>query len=345
VPTPTLTKATLKAAIDDINDIVTAWDKGDEPTAIHNGVAVKCLPEQVETQFAALISMAATPDVAEDARETVLALDEFAQAFRVWSEQAGIDFDSVKPIGSDEMWSTWTQVNATLKPRPRKLPERFADLDRSQVPLRQQALIYNFRLPNGEPDLTKLKEEKDSPGKHYNPETWKSPSDERREREVADAWGRRDHYYFAGVFAGYLEPESDDAQRGTQQRIAPESIDHLLDIGVSYDQIARMKGVTVAEVKRHAAAVGFSVHLDTTADPTLAAMEAEQERDQQKEEQAELEANSHPEIADRDLRIIACSAEGMNYKQIAAALAGDYPSLSYQTVGKVVREAKAAGAV
>lgn len=177
---------------------------------------------------------------AEALEHAILALTPHWRAF-VSSQQISAD---VTMLPSPEFWEAWEELhNLALQdtlPRLKRI-EPIKQLLEEKVSRGQICKIYGFVLPDGSPDLEKLQDEIDNPGRHTSP-PWVAPVN----RDLA-----------AKIEALRIDAEQVSRKREAKIRAAttpaPESIEHLIastsgGAPITARQIARMKKMTVDQV-------------------------------------------------------------------------------------------------
>lgn len=140
-----------------------------------------------------------------------------------------------------ELWACWQNLSAASQearlPRLKHI-ETIAELVEQRVPPAQVCKIYGFVDDAGNPDLQKLREEREKPGKHTGPGTgWVAPVN----RELQ-----------AQIDRMLVEEETLNRRRAAKVEAAttpaPESIESLVAAGVSVKQIATLKRMTPEQV-------------------------------------------------------------------------------------------------
>ena len=316
----------LNAEIRRAQGVIDAWESmPDEssPTVSWRGGNRKAISEAVVNAWADLIDYCDTPDFANDAKQTVLAIDAFESALIEWSTAVEIDSSNTDPGGSPKLWNAW-QAISQVRPIQIVQPDPIKSLIEIQgVSDRQIALQYGFD------DVRMVREEYEKPGTHYDPKTWEPPTHKRRMAKIEAEWEKRSS-----------RRRHANPNKPKEKRIAPESLDQLIEQRVPSRQIAAMKGITVDEVKERADYLGLP--LDGNA-PTLAVNGVDRMADiRRQEDLAYAQAKQmgqrgpHADIENVLERVAACAADGMKAGDIAAALKSEYPGLTGPKVAKML---------
>ncbi|AMV31257.1 hypothetical protein VN12_04000 [Pirellula sp. SH-Sr6A] len=153
-----------------------AWSQADTPNIAFDGGVVKGISESLRFEWQRLIDASADDgrEVEDKAKRVVMALDDFALKFARWMRAAAVQADS--PRGSVAMWEAWERVEAAFMPVNQSIPKPVKYLvDVANAPREQIARKYGWIDEHGEPDLLKVQEEYETPGKHFDNETWTSP--------------------------------------------------------------------------------------------------------------------------------------------------------------------------
>jgi hypothetical protein len=316
----------LQAEIRRVQAVVDAWESmPDEasPVVSWRGGARKAISEAVANAWADLVDYCDTPDFADGAKQVVLAVDAFESALIEWSTAVEIDSSNTDPGGSPKLWNAWQSIGQ-VRPIQFSQPDPIKSLIEIQgVSDRQIALQYGFD------DVRMVREEYEHPGTHYNPKTWEPPTHRRRMAKIEAEWAKRSD-----------RRRHANPNKPKEKRIAPESLDQLIEQRVPSRQIAEMKGITVDEVRERADYLGLP--LDGNA-PTLAASGVDRMADiRRQDDLAHAQAKQmgqrgpHPDIENVLERVAACASDGMNPGAIAAALKSEYPGLTGPKVAKML---------
>ncbi|WP_146676398.1 hypothetical protein [Pirellula sp. SH-Sr6A] len=129
-------------------------------------------------------------EVEDKAKRVVMALDDFALKFARWMRAAAVHADC--PRGSVAMWKAWERVEAAFMPVNLSLPKPVEHLvDSENAPREQISREYGWIDERGEPDLVKVQEEYEIPGKHFDKETWTSPALKNYYANINRQWSDR----------------------------------------------------------------------------------------------------------------------------------------------------------
>jgi hypothetical protein len=166
---------------------------------------------------------------------------EFSGQWRAFvsAQQQNMD---VGMLPGDNLWSAWEALDAerfaAAMPDLKDI-EPIEQLVSQKVSDRQICLIYGFFRADGSPDFRKLREEKNTPGKHTG-EGWVAPVNQKIVEQIRMA-----------------EIDRDSIRRRRAAKVAaantpaPESIEMLVSEGVSAEQISKMKKISTGDVLRY----------------------------------------------------------------------------------------------
>lgn len=255
-----LSQTDLAYVVDEIESARQNWESstGTDETINWNGIIVKPISTQLHTAFDQLIKLSLQPPehFAPSAYETILEVDRFADELDRWINAAETRPETTNPSGSQQLWEAWRRIvkAATAQVAHRK-PEPIKDLfERDGVSLQQIAKIYAWFNEFGAPDVQKVSEELANPGTHYDPTTWRHPSQVNHERQMAEKWAaRRESKKNA------IERESSQSSPAHSSAVAPEPLDDLIFQNVPKEQIAKMKRISVEEVEARAEELGLQL--------------------------------------------------------------------------------------
>jgi hypothetical protein len=312
--------------------VVRLWEASDAPNVNFRGGTAKQVSDAVAQAIDQVCFLCGASDVDDDAKELVLAIELFQSEVHAWREAIEVAPESMHPAGTADMWSAFNVLERYLEPKRRRLPEPIRELMDAKVSDEQICKIYGFVKADGSADVVKLAEEKANPGTHYNPETWMPRREQTRLEEVKEQWRKRtpiDHI-----------PIGSEPVEAKPRRTAPEPIDELIAQGVSAEQIAKMKQITVEEVEAYAVKRGLP--LEGRFRPTKA--EDHDAGAALSGRRAELYPKSHPEIMDMEERILECALDKMKVTDIADALQVDHPGLTWQKVNAIITKLEKDGA-
>ena len=237
------TTAELKATITEINKKVDEWRLADEPVVRWRKGQRKAISEELAKMFHELFTATESSEFDEEAKPIVLAIDDFEKLQTEWAEAITYEPEDTDPSGTSAMWLAWDAVVKSLTPHKFPEPESIKALVAQNVGDQQIALIYGFFKADGSLDIQKAREERETPGTHFDRSKWVHPTQKRMNAEVATKWSARARQSRPDF--GSFEPQ-----------IAPESIEELINQRVGSKQIAEMKQITVEEVRAKAAEMG-----------------------------------------------------------------------------------------
>lgn len=332
-----LSRTEVNDVITKIERIVLDWENDNSAVIRWRGERVRDF-SIIADQLLDELDAFATMDIADDAKPTVLAVDELDRAIQQWKEAMDIapESDIAHPGGNSAVWNAYSEViRAKNRRSGRPKPEPIQTLIDQQVSDRQIAYIYSWVDADGSPDLHRVAREKAEPGSEYDPAKWVHPLDVKDRQEIERQWDERQK-----VFDEWQAKQSPNGPL-----TAPETIEELIRQRVGSQQISMMKNVTVDEVRRVAAEIG--VPLDGQFVPRVAPADRQAAiRESEAEGEAKAEARmvaelSHSEIADMNERIVTCHLEGLSNKQIAEALKGDFAELSANKVAAIIKKEEA----
>ena len=301
----------------------------------------------------ALFNTCKTLDVEQDARELVLAIDEFEQQFRAHAFQPR-DFGSprLEPDFARQFWFLLDEVFrlAERPHRDRRPPETVAELFSQHVPPSQIAKMYGWYTRNDEgervPDEARVRRERENPGSEFDVETWVHPADKRFWEDIEERWAARK----------LTPPPQRDAvgvpvaDPPRQKKPCPETLDELLEQKVGVSQILKMKPeLTREDVYARATELGiFADEGQLVPQPRTrrsAVVEGERQRTEELEAQIKRRnVDVHDELGpDADARIRAMSDDGAANTDILAELSVRFPGLRMVDIEKALAAEPAAG--
>lgn len=339
----------ILAAVEGLQEIIKFWDAECQNSkrydTIFKGRIVKMIPVEFDEALAEIETACQGDDIQLDTYELALACDSLIDQHRTWQadcvvSQASGGQGNSNPNGSDDLWRAYNLVISKIKPYQRVKAESIESLraEPKPVPYAQIAKIYGWLDENGNPDVNKVAEEIQQPGKHFDPKTWMHKNDKKYFEELAERWKNRQQVQKSNI-----------AAKNIPKPVAPESLDDLIVEGVSAEQIAKMKKVSVDAVYERASAMGVKVGVRATgqAKPkvkTKSDHEAEENEASETamQEIADAKVNTHPELKTIDKRIEACFLDGMEAKDIYRVFNKIKPGLSFASVEKVIGAVKGA---
>lgn len=217
------------------------WQAADGPTVDYAGQKIKQISPELHEAITAECDATADAggeEVEPKARALMLAIDEVANAYREWLQLASVQHPSASPRGTSALHRALDRLCRCLdSERPLPPPPPIKILREQGVSPNQIALIYGWKQEDGAPDTTKVFEEIEKPGTHYNPKKWVHPAQVAKEREVEQQWASRTPR--AKMFGV--------AQSKPVNKKAP-TLDELLEQRAPAAQIARLTGMDQSDV-------------------------------------------------------------------------------------------------
>jgi hypothetical protein len=113
-----LSRKAVLAAVKNAQQQIHAWENLSQEEAgtlmmFWAGVPVKVLNEAVKKSLYELFNLVETMDVAPDAYELVMAIDEMEEAFLAWGRMAEGDVKAAPPAPTPECWGRWKAVEGS----------------------------------------------------------------------------------------------------------------------------------------------------------------------------------------------------------------------------------------
>lgn len=212
----------------------------------------------------AIADYIASSDFEPDAYELVLATDQMIEAWFRWAEAVSTarlgDYDYAARPDAPQAWTAFDHLLTLLEGRRYPIPESIERLIAEQgITHGQIASIYGWTLPDGSWDLDKVKEELQTPGRHYNPAKWVSPEVARHQAKFNKLWETR------VIKTKPLTTPADHTEEEYRKHWAvpapaPEPIEQLLRMeGMTAQQIANMKQITLEQVYETAHKLGVAL--------------------------------------------------------------------------------------
>jgi hypothetical protein len=274
----------------------------------------------------------------------VQALDVVDQLLTRFVQAEQIVAGSQRPDGGHALDDAFKGLFAARrKPRVKRQPTPIKQLQAEGVFPSQIAKIYGWYLLDGNtrrPDIEKLQQEIDQPGRHYNADTWESPEDVKYWRQMQEWWDVRSKSV-GGQPLTNLKGELVVEARA-EWRPPQESVDELILQGVNAAQVAKMHRINVEEVHERAAILGVALDSNSVvASQFLQAQRERMKRDQERLQKAMANQNqgleTYPELGeDRDGRILRMSEDGVKARHISDALRREFPTITPTQVGMIV---------
>lgn len=344
VAAPTkVTRGRMLAAVERLEAAVQAWEASDDPSLRRyykqpSGIEreVKAISIALERAFVDLFHECHTREVEQDAWPLVLAIDNLEAKLTEFADRQLLEANQ-DPSGSPELWCAYEEVLRAKKPYCPKRPEPIKQLVSENVPRAQIAKIYGFRRPDGSADVVKLQEEIENPGKHYQPETWVHPRDQQFWAEITAKWAAR---------CDKLDQAVEGRSQRPAKRDALETVEELILQGVHAEQIAKMKRLSVDQVRTQAAEMGVS--LDAQSVGYFTYWEAQRGMEAQRQERlrqamGHAAIHVHDELgSDREARILAMRDDGHSPRTILDSLRMHFTDLQYADVALTLAKAERA---
>lgn len=293
------------------------------------GKEYKVLPLTIVEAWDELFNAVKTNDVNDDAKELVLAVDEFhkptADYVKQWATDKAAEITTVPPNGSDAMWQAWAKVVKSAEPIKKNVPPPPRILLAQGVSMQQVAKMFGLRTEFGEPDVKTLAEMMEMGWDDvFDAEAWVPPSWKMRMQDVNERWGVR-----CEKLKSILEIEAkDQARREGRADVPMQSIEELAALpGMRIEQIARMRRTTVDEVRDYMIKHGLTLEPSDAVNPELKAVRNATKRKKDKEI-IDLESlDSHAELAENfEDRVMACLDDQLTPQQVAKLLTYHLPN-------------------
>jgi hypothetical protein len=297
----------LLKAFEDAEKVLIVWRNESGPNVKYHGQMRKCLSaDAFETcEELAQLGTIESDQFHDGARFPALAVTKFAAKWLEFTDktQAGADVD---PAGSPDLWAAYEEIRLALVPKVWPKPEPIRQLiERDKVPAWQVQKIYGFA------NLQMVEEELSAPGTHYQADKWMGAGEKNFKAEIDRKWNDRKPVKLPIIADSEPQTESNPPP------VAPESIETLLAQNVPLEQIAKMKRVSLAEVKSIAAGIPMNEEPDVlkVIDPQLGLLESGKAIDEQREK------FDNSERARKASRFAELKKSGMNAEDIRATLA------------------------
>jgi hypothetical protein len=228
-----------------LQDAVKQWehDESSESIVKWGMSTIKVVSDRLRSEIEFFLDGTAdeSKEVNVDARPIMLAIDTFAMAYAKFNQECSA---SITPGGKTDL--LWTALNriaetASQKFTPTK-PQSVASLFKAGVTYSQIATIYGWMLDDGTPDGSKVSEELENPGIHYNPDTWVSPAVASRLKTINKDWSLRP----SKRAIAYAREEAEKPNPNW----VPPTIAFMISAGAPPDQIANVHGITVDDAQQ-----------------------------------------------------------------------------------------------
>jgi hypothetical protein len=233
-------------------EAVTVWEESKAPVLVEWEGGLSRSFEMLEPAVVQLMQDLQDDTVIDkSAWSVVLAIDEFIKATIEWAEQVKLNARGTNPSGSKAVWDAYREVRPAMEDRlPEKLESVASLLSLRGITPQQVAVIYDWYDSAGNPDVDRVEEERINPGKHT--QGMRNPARVKREKEIEERWKKRCEE-FGGYDPSVFDGSESTEKPETKDRPAPESFEELLSYeGMTLEQVARMKQVSIDEVREHA---------------------------------------------------------------------------------------------
>jgi hypothetical protein len=249
---PRLSRENVVAIWQKIEAAVSSWEESKTPVLVEWEGGLSRSFEMLEPAVVDLMeSLQDDTVIDKSAWAVVLAIDVFIASTVEWAESVKINPRGSNPSGSKAVWDAFREVRPAMEDR---LPERLESVA-SLLSLRNMtpqhvAVIYDWYDESGNPDVDRVEEERMAPGKHSSGQ--RNPAKVKKEKQIEERWRQRCEQ-FGGYDPSVFDGDDSTERPENDQPPAPESFEELLSYeGMTLDQVARMKQVSIEEVREHA---------------------------------------------------------------------------------------------
>jgi len=221
--------------------------------AIFDQNGFRAVTANIIDEVNAIADYIATSDFEPGAYELVLATDQMIDAWFKWAEAVSTarmgEYDYASRPDAPQAWTAFDHLLTLLEGRRYPIPESIERLiSEPGITHSQIASIYGWTLPDGSWDLDKVKEELQTPGRHYNPARWVSPEIARHQEKFNKLWADR-VIKTKPLSAPVDQSEEDYRKHWVNPEPAPEPIEQLLRMeGMTAQQVANMKQISLEQV-------------------------------------------------------------------------------------------------
>lgn len=316
---------------------VDAWGTDKQPVMVAWKGGVDRSMETLEPAIAELMAELQDGQVFErDAWETVLAIDDFLAEVVAWAQSVKDDWQNTNPAGHKELWDAFHQVSkAATENLPDKIETVAQLLSLPNMPAQQVARMYGWFDELGNPDVNKVEDEKLNPGRHTA--NWVNPTKLARDKRVEEAWAKRCET-FGGWDTGIFMPDA-EAPSQRKEEPAKEPLEELLSYpGMTFDQAAKMKHMTMDEVREAAKEIALAnpmVAQLVSVDTAMGRMSVNHDLRSARNMLAAAVVDSYPEL-DTVERIYAMADDGIRPGRILAALRATHCAIDYDQVVSIL---------
>jgi hypothetical protein len=240
----TITLSFLLERFARLQNAVKDWenDNSSESIAQWGMSTIKVVSDRLRSEIEFFLDGTADQDkeVSDDAKTMVLAIDTFALAYAAFVRESD-SFSS--PAKLDRLWIALNRIREVANQKfTVSKPQSVSSMFKAGVTFMQIATIYGWKLEDGSPDGSKVVEELEAPGTHYNPDTWVSPAVESRLRTINQDWSLRP----SKRAIAYVRPEEEKPNPNW----VPPSIAIMIMAGAPPEQIANVHGITVDDAQQ-----------------------------------------------------------------------------------------------
>lgn len=251
-----------------LQDAVKQWEHDESPETLARwGTAtLKVVSDRLRSEIESFLDATADQgkEVAADARPIIQAIDSFALAYAGYVADCASGTEA--PKRTDGLWTALNRISEVAGQRfISKKPQSVASLFKQSVTLCQIAMIYGWTLPDGTGDGQRVAEELETPGTHYDPETWVNPADKSRLARIDAEWALRP----SKRAVAYVRP----AQEMPSTTWVPPSVSIMIQAGAPAEQIATVHKMTI-EQAQDLINQAFEARLAEEAESNLASREA-----------------------------------------------------------------------
>lgn len=221
---------------------VAEWENSNDPKLFIDWRydRVKGFSQALEVAFENFFDMTADAGctVVNEAKAMIVRIDVLFAEYGRFKQGIAEESPSCSPSGSDGLWQAFNRVAEVFKdhvqlPKPTSI-KRLVEME---VSMQQIAAIYGWTFPDGSPDIQKVTEEIDEPGKHYDPKTWVHPARLKRQAFIDKDWENREHPPRAQVFnVTATQPNPN---------WVPPSLEVMVQVGASAEQIAEVHKISI----------------------------------------------------------------------------------------------------
>jgi hypothetical protein len=313
------------------------WGTDKQPVMVSWSGGVSRSLETLEPEITWLMSEFQAGQVFDRSSwETILAIDEFLRNVIDWAQRAKDDWQNTDPGGEKYIWDSFQAVaRAAEENLPEKIETVAQLLSLPNMSAQQVARMYFWFDDLGNPDVTKVEEEKLNPGKHTS--NWVNPAKVARDRKVEEAWVKRCEEFGGWDTDVFLPNRKHDSEFGDEP--AQESIEELLSLpGMTFEQCARMKHLTIDQVRDAAKEIALAnpmIAQMVSVDAINGRMAINHDLYNAKNMLAAAVIDSYPEL-DTVERIYAMADDGIRPGRILAALRATHCVVDYDQVVRIL---------